>query len=76
MNEAHEALVQDDEHRHRCEVRQVLRWRAERGAEWVREWLDGVLKHRGQHAFERLRDDCVEQWNRGHRGERDRWMNA
>lgn len=30
-----------EEHRHRCEVRQVLRWRIEKGRPWVHEWLNG-----------------------------------
>jgi hypothetical protein len=28
-------------HRHRCEVRQVLQWRVERGSNWVRQWING-----------------------------------
>ena len=40
-----------EEHRHRCEVRQILRWRAERGGDWTEAWLNGktefILGQRG-----------------------------
>lgn len=73
-----------ERHRHRCEVRHVLRWRFERGLQWVREWLDGgvivngrptpsIEKVRGDAAAKRLRDDCREQWARGNRGVGDDW---
>lgn len=59
--------------RHQCEVRSVLRWRALEGREWVGAWLAGVAKARGSDAADRLRDDAVEQWDRGNRGEPGRW---
>lgn len=73
-----------EQHRHRCEVRQVLRWRVERGLTWVRCWLDGYIdsdgrrvpsveQARGKAAGERLRADCREQWQRGNRGAADDW---
>ena len=63
----------DEEHRHRCEVRQVLAWRVQHGLEWVKEWLDGVAKKRGQAAADRLRADCRTQWAAGNRGEWSDW---
>lgn len=73
-----------EQHRHRCEVRQVLAWRVERGLQWVREWLDGgvivngrptpsIEQVRGVEAAKRLRDDCRTQWARGSRGEPGVW---
>lgn len=60
-------------HRHRCEVRQLLRWRAEHGSEWAKDWLRGVLKHRGQAAADQLEHDAREQWQRGNRGQPGNW---
>lgn len=58
------------EHRHRCEVRQMLKWRAERGSAWVHGWLERAEKVR---PVSRLRRDCAEQWSRGNRGEWGDW---
>ncbi len=63
----------DEDRRHRCEVRQVLVWLRERGAKWVKDWLAGVHKHRGQAAADRLRADCRAQWNAGNRGQPGDW---
>lgn len=60
-------------HRHRCEVRQVLRWRQEHGSEWVMEWLRGAVKFRGQAAADQLEHDAREQWSRGNRGAAGVW---
>jgi hypothetical protein len=62
-----------EEHRHRCEVRQVLAWRVQFGPEWVKDWLDGVGKKRGPAAADRLRNDCRTQWAAGNRGEPGDW---
>ena len=56
------------EHRHRCEVRQLLRWRVRSGRDWVLVWLSGVAAKRGPAAAERLRDDAARQWEHGSRG--------
>ena len=58
----------DEQYRHECEVRQVLQWRAERGSEWVRDWLGRVEKSRGKEAADRLRNDARREWERGNRG--------
>lgn len=75
-------------HRHRCEVRQVLRWRVEHGSPWVRRWLDGyvdqgtgrqvkgVRQQRGTLAASRLLADCIAQWNLGNRGADGDWRAA
>lgn len=34
-----------EEHRHRCEVRQILRWRIERGREFAHAYIEGVEEH-------------------------------
>ena len=62
-----------DQHRHRCEVRQLLLWRAQHGREWVREWLSGVERRRGPDAAQRMRSDAALQWGRGNRGESCDW---
>lgn len=61
------------QHRHRCEVRQLLLWRVQHGREWVREWLQRVERGRGAGAAERLRSDAALQWGRGNRGDRGDW---
>ena len=63
-----------EEHRHRCEVRQLLAWRAERGRQWLRDWLAGIEKARGAAARKRLEDDIVQQWQRGNRGAAGQWQ--
>lgn len=77
-----------EEHRHRCEVRQILAWRVERGREWVMNFINGTTKvidgrvvrdkkglrdHRGSEAAERLMIDVLQQWERGNRGATDDW---
>lgn len=74
-----------EQHRHRCEVRQVLRWRVEHGIEWVRLWMHGrpespgkkrvfgVVDFRGQAATARLQEDCRAQWAAGSRGADGDW---
>lgn len=61
-----------EEERHRCEVRQVLRWRAE-DREKAMEFLTKVRKHRGDVAAEKLAKDCKEQWSRGNKGIEGDW---
>ena len=63
----------DEQHRHRCEVRQLLRWRVQHGRDWVREWLQRVEQGRGAGAAERLQLDCSRQWQLGNRGGDGDW---
>lgn len=72
-----------EDHRHRCEVRQLLRWTVERGGSWVHAWLygagtgrdrvRGVADFRGREAADRLRDDARAQWRLGNRGADGDW---
>lgn len=61
------------EHRHRCEVRQVLAWRAERGLRHALDFIAAVCKFRGEAAAQQLRDDCRTQWSAGNRGADGDW---
>ena len=61
-----------EDERHRCEVRQVLRWRAE-DREKAMEFLTNVRKHRGDITAEKLAKDCKEQWSKGNRGIEGDW---
>ncbi len=79
-----------EQHRHRCEVRQILRWRLERGREWVHEFINGrevtlgsgrktierkgIRQSRGDAAAERLLADCRQQWERGNDGRDGLWF--
>ena len=58
-----------EEHRHRCEVRTVLRWRVEDRNKAL-EYLSLAKKKRNT---EKLEVDCREQWSRGNRGEIGDW---
>lgn len=60
-------------HRHRCEVRQVLKWRASEGRKRVDAYFLDVAKHRGQTARQDLERECIRQWERGNRGEAGDW---
>ena len=61
-----------EEHRHRCEVRQVLAWRTEdRGK--AMDYLAMVRQKRGDQAADKLEKDCRDQWERGNRGKWGDW---
>ena len=73
-----------EEHRHRCEVRQLLRWRTERGRAWVHDFINGakdergrqvkgIRQQRGDAAADRILEDCRRQYERGNRGEAGAW---
>ena len=59
-----------DQHRHRCEVRSLIRAARERGREWVRQYLDSkpVAGRR-----ERLRQDLNQQIKAGNSGQDGEW---
>lgn len=63
----------EEERRHRCECREWLRRRGERGKEWLQQVLDDIEKRRGKQAADRLRSDLGEQWAKGNRGEPGDW---
>ena len=54
--------------RHRCEIRQLLRWRKERGSAWAAGYLE---KHPRRAAIE---PDIRAQWQRGGRGAWGEWI--
>lgn len=61
-----------EDHRHRCEVWQVLRWRAE-DRNKVIDYLVRVRKSRGDVVADKLANDCKEQWSKGNRGIKGDW---
>lgn len=60
-----------EQERHRCEVRQVLRWRVEDRNKAL-GYLKLVREKRKEKA-NKLELDCKEQWGRGNRGEKGEW---
>ena len=60
------------EHRHQCEVRQVLAWRAE-DRDKAMKYLALVRQKRGDVVATKLEQDCKDQWAKGNRGEKDDW---
>ncbi len=61
-----------EEERHRSEVRQVLRWRAEDRNKAL-EYLSAVRKRRGDIAADKLEKDVRSQWSSGNRGIKGEW---
>lgn len=61
-----------EEHRHQCEVRQVLVWRTE-DRDKALSYLSLVRKRRGDDVCTKLELDCKKQWTAGNRGERGDW---
>jgi len=61
-----------EQHRHRCEVRQVLEWRTQDRNKAI-EYLSIVRKKRGDRAAKLLEKDCREQWTLGNRGLNGEW---
>lgn len=61
-----------DEWRHQCEVRDVLRLRVRSQAD-AYNYLEKVKAKRGLNAYNRLKDDCADQWAKGNRGEHGDW---
>lgn len=59
-----------EQHRHRCEVRFLIRAARERGREWVRQCLDDK-RVAGRQAS--LRADLNEQIKAGNRGQEGEW---
>lgn len=55
------------EHMRRCLIRQLLRWRHERGVQWLRGYVDGWGR------WDALKGDFADQWRKGNRGETDDW---
>ena len=68
-SEVHEFF---EEERHRCEVRQVIKWRVQ-DRNKAMEYLQAVASKRGQDAADRLRKDSAEQWERKNTGLEGDW---
>lgn len=67
----------EEQRRHECEVREWIRRRAAMGPQEGKTWLAKVMqdigKRRGEQAAERLRNDIVDQWQKGSRGALGDW---
>lgn len=61
-----------EQHRHRCEVRQVLKWRTQDRNKAI-EYLSIVRNKRGDRVAQLLEKDCREQWKLGNRGLNGEW---
>lgn len=61
-----------EEYRHQCEVRYVLRRRV-RSKEDAYDFLENIKKKRGLNAYNRLKNDCADQWAKGNRGAYGDW---
>jgi len=61
-----------EQHRHRCEVRQVLKWRTQDRNKAI-EYLSIVRKKRGDRTAQLLEQDCKAQWILGNRGLNGEW---
>lgn len=72
MNEILLKIHAVEDHRHRCEVRQVLRWRAENRDKAV-SYLQLVRQKRDEAAANKLEKDTREQWAKGNRGIKGDW---
>ena len=60
-------------HRHRSEVRQILKWRTQDRNKAI-EYLSLVIKKRGDRVAQLLEKDCREQWQLGSRGDEGVWF--
>ncbi len=60
-------------HRHRCEVRQVLKWRTQDRNKAI-EYLSIVRNKRGDRVAQLLEKDCKTQWTLGNRGDEGDWL--
>jgi hypothetical protein len=61
-----------EEERHRCEVRQVLRWRAQDRNKAI-NYIELVRKKRGDKMANSLHKDSADQWIAGNRGLEGDW---
>jgi hypothetical protein len=62
-----------EEHRWKCEVRQVLKWRTQDRNKAI-EYLSIVRNKRGDRTAQLLEKDCREQWQLGSKGEDGVWF--
>jgi BMFP domain-containing protein YqiC len=64
----------DEQYRHECEVRAWILYRTKEGKEALRERFRNIERKRSKKAVERLKNDFLEQWNAGNRGESGLWF--
>jgi hypothetical protein len=64
--------ITEEDFRHRCEVWQVLRWRAENRDKAI-SYLNLVRQRRDEAAANKLERDTKEQWAKGNRGIKGDW---
>lgn len=64
--------ITGEDFRHRCEVWQVLRWRAENRDKAI-SYLNLVRQRRDEAAANKLERDTKEQWAKGNRGIKGDW---
>ena len=64
--------ITEEDFRHRCEVWQVLRWRAENRDKAI-SYLQLVRQRRDEAAANKLERDTKEQWAKGNRGIKGDW---
>ena len=63
--------MNNETHRHRCEVRTLIRFSANKGRAWVRDYL-ADKRVAGRAA--RLRADLNDQIAKGNTGEHGQWL--
>ena len=61
-----------EQHRHRSEVRQILKWRTQDRNKAI-EYLSIVRNKRGDRTAQLIEKDCKTQWTLGNRGEDSQW---
>ena len=61
-----------EEERHRCEVRQILRWRVQDRNKAI-NYIELVRKRRGDKMANSLHKDSADQWVAGNRGLEGDW---
>jgi len=60
----------NEEYRHQCEVRQLLKWRKEWGLQRFQRYIQTTgFSSR----IAKLRTDIADQWSKGNRGEKGLW---
>lgn len=73
VQQPNESAADVEQHRFRCEVRDVLRIAHRKGADASDRYLLRVEEKRGTESAERLRATAKDQWIKGNRGEAGQW---
>jgi hypothetical protein len=68
-------MTDTEQHRHRCLVRQCLRWYRQHGRAWLHAWIDGTKDSKGFRGDrDALRDDIRAQIAAGNSGAAGEWV--